>query len=93
MDDSGVVAPLDAISLGCAALDSGLVAVADSGVVWPCGCGQPVPEPAQLPPAGSGPLVYAFGLCFSTQGNRSAVEPETHLYYLRLRPSRPSQRE
>ena len=56
-------------------------------------CGQPVPAPAQLPPAGSGPLVYVLGLCFSTQGNQSAVEPETYLYYLRLRPSRPSQRE
>ena len=56
-------------------------------------CGQPVPAPAQLPPAGSGPLVYVLGLCFSAQGNQSAVEPETYLYYLRLRPSRPSQRE
>ena len=56
-------------------------------------CGQPVPAPAQLPPAGSGPLVYVLGLCFSTQSNQSAVEPETYLYYLRLRPSRPSQRE
>ena len=56
-------------------------------------CGQPVPAPAQLPPAGSGPLVYVLGLCFPTQGNQSAVEPETYLYYLRLRPSRPSQRE
>jgi outer membrane protein insertion porin family len=56
-------------------------------------CGQPVPAPAQLPPRGSGPLVYMLGLCFSTQGNQSAVEPETYLYYLRLRPSRPSQRE
>jgi hypothetical protein len=56
-------------------------------------CGQPVPAPAALPPAGSGPLVYVMGLCFSTQGNQSAVEPETYLYYLRLRPSRPSQRE
>ncbi|MEO5822491.1 MAG: BamA/TamA family outer membrane protein, partial [Vicinamibacteraceae bacterium] len=54
-------------------------------------CGQPVPAPATLPPAGSGPLVYALGLCFSAQGNQSAVEPETYLYYLRLRPSRPSQ--
>ena len=52
-----------------------------------------MPAPAQLPPAGSGPLVYVLGLCFSTQGNQSAVEPETYLYYLRLRPSRPSQRE
>ena len=56
-------------------------------------CGQAVPAPAALPPAGSGPLVYVLGLCFSTQGNQSAVEPETYLYYLRLRPSRPSQRE
>jgi len=56
-------------------------------------CGQPIPAPAALPPAGSGPLVYVLGLCFSTQGNQSAVEPETYLYYLRLRPSRPSQRE
>ena len=53
----------------------------------------PVPAPAVLPPAGSGPLVYVLGLCFATQGNVSAVEPETYLYYLRLRPSRPSQRE
>jgi outer membrane protein insertion porin family len=56
-------------------------------------CGQPIPAPAQLPPAGSGPLVFVLGLCFSTQGNQSAVEPETYLYYLRLRPSRPSQRD
>ena len=40
-------------------------------------CGQPVPAPAQLPPPGSGPLVYVLGLCFSAQGNQSAVEPET----------------
>jgi hypothetical protein len=56
-------------------------------------CGQAVPAPASLPPAGSGPLVFVLGLCFSAQGNVSAVEPETYLYYLRLRPSRPSQRE
>lgn len=56
-------------------------------------CGQPVPAPAALPPPGSGPLVYVLGLCFASQGNVSAVEPETYLHYLRLRPSRPSQRE
>jgi len=56
-------------------------------------CGQPVPPPAELPPAGSGPLVYVMGLCFGAQGNVSAVEPQTYLYYLHLRPSRPSQRE
>jgi outer membrane protein insertion porin family len=56
-------------------------------------CGQPVPAPAALPPEGSGPLVYVMGLCFSAQNNTSAVEPETYLYYLKMRPSRPSQRE
>jgi len=56
-------------------------------------CGQPIAPPAQLPPAGSGPLVYVMGLCFPTQHNQSAVEPETYLYYLHLRPSRPSQGE
>ena len=56
-------------------------------------CGQPVPPPAIQPPEGSGPLVYVMGLCFSAQGSTSAVEPETYLYYLRTRPSRPSQRE
>jgi outer membrane protein insertion porin family len=54
-------------------------------------CGQPVPEPAQLPPDGSGPVVYYIGLCFSAQGNVSSVDPETYLYYLTLQPSRPSQ--
>jgi outer membrane protein insertion porin family len=54
-------------------------------------CGQPIPEPARLPPAGSGPIVYYIGLCFSAQGNVSAVEPETYLYYIKLQPSRPSQ--
>jgi outer membrane protein insertion porin family len=34
-----------------------------------------------------------MGLCFPTQGNQSAVEPGTYLYYLHLRPSRPSQGE
>ena len=55
-------------------------------------CGQPVPPPAQLPPAESGPLVYVMGLCFSAQNNQSAVEAQTYLYYLQLRPSQPSHR-
>jgi outer membrane protein insertion porin family len=32
-----------------------------------------------------------MGLCFSAQGNVSAVDPETYLFYIRLRPSQPSQ--
>ena len=56
-------------------------------------CGQPIPAPATLPPAGSGPVVYYIGLCFSAQGNVSAVEAETYLTYIKLQPSRPSRGE
>ncbi|MBM3778865.1 MAG: hypothetical protein FJW23_11630, partial [Acidimicrobiia bacterium] len=54
-------------------------------------CGVPVGPPAQLPPADGGPVLYLFGPCFSAQGNVSAVEPQTYLYYMRLQPSLPSQ--
>jgi outer membrane protein insertion porin family len=54
-------------------------------------CGQAVPPPSRLPPAGTGPIVYFLGLCFSSQGNVSAIDPQTYLFHIRLRPSRPSQ--
>jgi outer membrane protein insertion porin family len=54
-------------------------------------CGQRVAPPAALPPADGGPVVYVMGVCFPTQGNVSAIEPETYLYYIQLRPSLPSQ--
>jgi len=54
-------------------------------------CGVPVGPPANLPPAGSGPVVYILAPCFSAQGNVSTVEPQTYLYYIQLRPSQPSQ--
>jgi outer membrane protein insertion porin family len=56
-------------------------------------CDQPVRPPPRLPPAGSGPVVYYLALCFSAQGNVSMIEPETYLYYIQLRPSRPSEGE
>ncbi len=56
-------------------------------------CGQAVPEPPQLPPDGSGPVVYYIGLCFAAQGNVSSVDSETYLYYIKLQPSRPSRGE
>ena len=56
-------------------------------------CGQTIPEPARLPPDDSGPVVYFIGVCFSAQGNVSAVDAETYLYYIKLQPSRPSQGE
>ena len=53
-------------------------------------CGQEVALPAKLPPAGSGPVVYALGPCFAVQGGSSVIDPQTYLYYIHLRPSRPS---
>ena len=54
-------------------------------------CGLPIPAPAALPPADSPPVIYQIVPCFPTQGNTSTVEPETYLFYIRLRPSLPSQ--
>ena len=54
-------------------------------------CGVAVPPPANLPQAGSGPVIYQLAPCFLAQGNVSTVEPQTYLYYMQLRPSQPSQ--
>ena len=56
-------------------------------------CGQPVPPPARLPPAGSGPVILSIAPCFEKQGGTSAVEPQTYLYYIQTRPSLPSQNQ
>ncbi len=47
-------------------------------------CGIPVPPPANLPPAGSGPLIYLIAPCFPTQGNVSTIDSQTYLYYMDL---------
>ncbi len=54
-------------------------------------CGSPIPEPASLPPAGSGPVVYLVFPCWEAQGNQTVIEPATYLYYIQLKPSAPSQ--
>jgi outer membrane protein insertion porin family len=54
-------------------------------------CSVPVPSPAKLPPEGSGPVIYYIAPCFEKQGNVSAVEPQTYLYYIHTKPSLPSQ--
>jgi outer membrane protein insertion porin family len=54
-------------------------------------CGQTVPEPAKLPPAGSPPLLHAYMLCFQKQGGFPVIEANTYLYYIQLRASAPSQ--
>jgi hypothetical protein len=47
-------------------------------------CGVNVPAPANLPPAGSGPVVYLIVPCFQVQGNVSTVEPQTYLFYMQV---------
>jgi outer membrane protein insertion porin family len=54
-------------------------------------CGQEAPAPRAQPPAGSGPVVLAYGPCFEAQGGTSVIEPQTYLYYIQLKQSRPSE--
>jgi len=54
-------------------------------------CGSPIPPPAALPPAGSGPVVFQIVPCFEAQGNVALVDLQTYLYYIQLKPSAPSQ--
>ncbi len=56
-------------------------------------CGATVPLPANLPPAGSGPVFWLIAPCFPTQGNAYTVEPQTYLFYMELtkQVSQPSQ--
>ena len=47
-------------------------------------CGQPVPEPARLPPADSPPVVYLIWPCFQKQGGSPYIEANTYLYYMQM---------
>src|SRR5215218_9524398 len=44
-------------------------------------CGQPVPAPSRLPPAGSAPVVYLIVPCFQKQGGYSVIDASTYQYY------------
>ena len=48
-------------------------------------CGQPVPTPKGLPPAGGGPVVYQVVPCFEKQGGFPVVEANTYLYYIEMK--------
>ncbi|MCU1381743.1 MAG: bamA 2 [Acidobacteria bacterium] len=49
------------------------------------------PPPPNQPPPGSPPLVRTIEIAFPTQGNLSVVDPQTYLYYIHTRSSRPSE--
>jgi outer membrane protein insertion porin family len=53
-------------------------------------CGQQA-QPRAQPPAGSGPVVLFIAPCFEAQGNQSVIEPQTYVYYIQLKASRPSE--
>jgi len=48
-------------------------------------------RPAAEPPAGSVPVVLFIAPCFEAQGNQSLIEPQTYLFYIQLKQSRPSE--
>jgi outer membrane protein insertion porin family len=56
----------------------------------PAAPAQPPATSGPLPPAGSAPLIRAIELAFPTQGNVSVIEPQTYLYYIQTKPSRPT---
>jgi hypothetical protein len=53
-------------------------------------CGQQT-QPRAMPPNGSGPVVLIIAPCFEAQGNVAVIEPQTYLYYIQLKQSRPSE--
>jgi len=52
-----------------------------------------VPQAAlpNQPPVDSPPVVRVIEIAFPSQGNVSLIEPQTYLYYIHTRPSRPSE--
>jgi outer membrane protein insertion porin family len=48
-------------------------------------CGLTVPAPSNLPPAGSGPVVYQVVPCFQKQGGSPVVDAQTYLYYIEMK--------
>src|SRR5262245_40262940 len=50
-------------------------------------CGSPFPQPAALPPEGSGAVIFGIAPCFEAQGNQTLVEAATYLYYIQLKGS------
>jgi len=49
-----------------------------------CGGIYQIGPPSNLPPTGSGPVVYQVALCFEKQGGYSVIEANTYLYYMQI---------
>jgi outer membrane protein insertion porin family len=57
-------------------------ALGPSGTLSICNGAYEIGPPVNLPPAGSGPVVYYVVVCFPKQGNVSLIEVQTYLYYM-----------
>jgi outer membrane protein insertion porin family len=66
---------------------------APGGNLSVCNGAYQIGPPANLPPAGSGPVVYILAPCWARQGGVPLVDPETYLYYIQAQPSLPSRNE
>ena len=51
----------------------------------------PAAQATPQPPSGSEPVIRTIQIAFPTQGNVPSIEPQTYLYYIKTRPSRPSE--
>jgi hypothetical protein len=47
-------------------------------------CEVEVTAPANLPPAGSGPVMWLLAPCFLAQGGTSTIDVDTYLFYMKL---------
>ena len=74
----------------CGAILGLLLAAAPLAAQVPASPAAAQPQAAPQPPDGSPPVVRTIELAFPRQGNVSVIEPQTYLYYLQTKPSRPS---
>ena len=59
--------------------------------VLPSPGSSPAVQTTPQPPIGSEPVIRTIQIAFPTQGNVPSIEPQTYLYYIKTRPSRPSE--
>ena len=59
--------------------------------VLPSPGSSPAVQTTPQPPTGSEPVIRTIQIAFPTQGNVPSIEPQTYLYYIKTRPSRPSE--
>ena len=59
--------------------------------VLPAPGSSPAAQTGPQPPSDSEAVIRTIQIAFPTQGNVPSIEPQTYLYYIETRPSRPSE--